>query len=340
MAELTRRQLIRLTAAASSLTLVKGLQVCTGTTSQSSSAKLQHLTLAGSPINITILLAHLVEQERLKALVPEVSFKAWKTQDQLRADVITGNFQVSATPTHVAANLYWRGVPIKLLNVLVWGTLYVLAVDEVIKGWDTMKGRTVLIPFRGGVPDLLFRYLAGETGPNLDKNLTFQYTTDFAEAVQLLLAGRGDAAVLAEPSGTAAQHLGQQKGLKVRRVLNLQEEWARVTGRRPRIPEAGTLALTSLVDNHSDVVQVIQSGLRASVDWATQNRKQAAELGAKYLGLKAPMVEKSLVYTPMEMVPAAQAREDLEFWFSRLKEKNPKIIGGALPDDKFYYGGT
>jgi NitT/TauT family transport system substrate-binding protein len=37
------------------------------------------------------------------------------------------------------------------------------------------------------------------------------------------------------------------------------------------------------------------------------------------------------------MVPAAEARAELEFFFTRLSELSPEVIGGALPDDSFYY---
>ena len=56
------------------------------------------------------------------------------------------------------------------------------------------------------------------------------------------------------------------------------------------------------------------------------------------MGLKAPVIEKSLSRTPLEMVAAVEAREDLEFWFSRLMEQNPKLLGGELPNAGFYYG--
>ena len=167
--------------------------------------------------------------------------------------------------------------------------------------------------------------------------LNIQYTTDFAQAVQLLLAGRGDAALLSEPAGTGAEIQGKNKGIPVRAVLNLQEEWGKATGRKPRIPQAGTLALTSVVEQHPEVIQTVQTELKNAIVWATEN-PAAAQLGAKYLGLKAPVIERSLIKTPLEMVTAVEAKEDLEFWFSRLMEQNPRLLNGKLPNAGFYYG--
>ncbi len=302
-----------------------------------SDKRLSNLALGGSPIIITILLAYIAEQSQIQNLVETVDFRLWKTHDQLRADAVSGKLQVSATPTSLAANLYQKQVPIKLLNVLVWGVLNIWSPQN-IRSFDDLRNKTLLIAFRGGLPSQLFFYLAKENGLNPEKDLKIQYTTDFVQAVQLLLAGRGDAALLAEPAGTSAELRGQQQGLDIKLAINLQQEWGKVTGRAPRFPQAGTLALTSLIDQYPDVIQTIQNGLVEAVNWAQQNPDDAAALGEKYLSLKAPVIKKSLRYTPLKMVSAKDAKEDLEFWYSRLLEQNPKLFGGSLPDSEFYYG--
>lgn len=334
----TRRQFLHLATVAGGLTAV-GLTGCTQTALQTQVEPLEQLVIKGPPAPPSILLARVAQQERLTALVPEVIFDIWANPDQLRADVTSNALHVAATPTNVAANLYQRGVPVRLLNVTVWGILHVLTTVEDIDGWDALAGQTVAIPFRGDMPDLIFRYLAGEHGLNVEQDLTPQYVSAPVEALQFLLAGQAQAAVLLEPAATAAQMRGQQEGIRVRRVLNLQEEWGKVTGRGPRIPQAGTLAVASLIDNHPDVVAALQEGLAEAVTWTQQNPQAAAALGTPYLvGLQEPIIAQALPQMPLEMVPAAAARDDLEFFFTRLKELSPEVIGGDLPDDGFYYG--
>ncbi|MDJ0620082.1 MAG: ABC transporter substrate-binding protein [Calothrix sp. MO_192.B10] len=334
-----RRRFLQLLTATTGLTVTSQLWGCNNQSpSPSPSQTLEKLTIAGSPITITVLLAYLSEQPEIQALAKEVDFRLWKTHDQLRADVISGQLQVSATPTSLAANLYQKGVPIKLLNVLVWGVLNLWSADKSISSWDALKGKKVLIAFRGGLPAQLFFYLASKNGLVPERDMNIQYTTDFAQAVQLLLAGRGDVALLSEPAGTAAEIQGENRDIPIQLVLNLQEEWGKATGRKPRIPQAGTLALTSLIEQYPEVIATVQGSLKTAVDWATQNPQAAAQLGAKYLGLKAPVIERSLARTPLEMVTAIEAKADLEFWFSRLMEKNPQLFGGSLPKAEFYYG--
>ena len=332
-----RRRFLQFLTATTGLTLTSPLWV-SHSPAFSQDRQLGKLSIGGSPIMITVLLAYLSEQPSIQSLAREVDFSIWKTHDQLRAEVVSSQLQISATPTSLAANLYQRGVPIKLLNVLVWGVLNVWSGEKNLSSWQDLRGKKLLIPFRGGLPAQLFFYLASENGLNPEQELNIQYTTDFAQAVQLLLAGRGDAALLSEPAGTGAEIQGNNKGMPVRTVLNLQEEWGKATGREPRIPQAGTLALTSLVEQYPEVIQTVQTELKNAIVWATENPAAAAQLGAKYLGLKAPVIERSLTRTSLEMVSAVGAREDLEFWFSRLMEQNPRLLDGKLPNAGFYYG--
>ncbi len=335
-----RRRFLQIIAATTGLTLTSHLYGCSeqnNSISTGNNQTLNRISIGGSPIVITILMAYLAKQSQLQEAVKEIDFRIWKNHDQLRADAVSGTLQVSATPTSLAANLYQKGVGIKLLNVLVWGILYVFSTNKNVNTWQDLKGKTILVPFRGGLPSQLFTFLAKANNLNPQTDIKIEYTSDFAQAVQLLLAGKGDIALLSEPAGTGAEIRGKQQNLQVRRILNLQEEWGRVTKRKPRIPQAGTLALTSLIDQHPEVIQVIQTELKSAVDWVKQNPDDASELGAENLGLKAPIVKNSLQYTPLEMVSAAEAKEELEFWFERLIEQNPKFLGGKLPDDGFYY---
>lgn len=287
----------------------------------------------------SILLAHLASQERLTQLVPEVSFEAFSTLDQLRADMVKNEVQVAAVPTYVAANLYNRGVPVQLLNVTVWGHLSLLTANPDISGWEDLKGKTVYIPFKGDSPDLIFQIVAREAGIQPDE-LELSYVSAAPEALQMLLAGKADAVVLPEPVASAAILQGKQKGLPVRELYELRQEWGRVTGREPVIPQIGTIAVSEVIEEHPEVIAAIQAGLQESVTWIQENPAEAAQLGEPYLnGLKAPVIESSLGRTPFKFVPAAEAREEIEFFFSKLAELSPEIIGGSLPDDGFYYKG-
>ena len=348
MKQFNRRSFLTLAAIAGGTALL-GLYGCSPASAPAAPAAseapakvepLSKLAIQGPMSPPTILLAHLAGQEGLKSKVGEVNFATYKSPDQVRAGVTSGELHVAAVPTYLAANLYNRGLDVRLINVNVWGILHVMTADEGLKSWADLAGKTVAVPFKGDMPDLVFRYLAQHNGLDLEKGAKVQYVSAPTEAMQLLLAGKADAAVLHEPVATAAQMQGQLKGMKVRAMMDLQQEWAKATGRKAEIPQAGVMVTGALVKSHPEVVQAIQDGLKTSVNWVVQNPGAAAELGTQYLGeLKAPVIEKSLGRTPLKWVPATEARADLEFFFGRLMELSPDIVGGGLPAEAFYWSG-
>ena len=202
-----RRRFLQIIAATTGLTLTSHLYGCSeqnNSISTGNNQTLNRISIGGSPIVITILMAYLAKQSQLQEAVKEIDFRIWKNHDQLRADAVSGTLQVSATPTSLAANLYQKGVGIKLLNVLVWGILYVFSTNKNVNTWQDLKGKTILVPFRGGLPSQLFTFLVKANNLNPQTDIKIEYTSDFAQAVQLLLAGKGDIALLSEPAGTGA----------------------------------------------------------------------------------------------------------------------------------------
>lgn len=295
-------------------------------------APLDRLVIRGPQSPATILLAHAATQEALQSRATTIDFGTVKTADQLRAAIAGKELQVAAAPTNVAANLYRKGAQLQLLNVTVWGTLYVMTTSDTIRTWSDLVGKNLIVPLKGDIPDLVFQYLAKQA----HVDLTPTYLGTPTEAMQMLLAGKADAVVLTEPVATAAQIQGKAKGLTVRVALDLQQEWGRLTGRPARFPQVGTIIMQSVP---SDVAQTLHNAMKTAAAWMKANPREAAALGEQTLtDLKAPVIEASLSRTPIDVLSAAEAKEELEFFFARLKDMSPEIIGGDLPDAGFYTG--
>jgi NitT/TauT family transport system substrate-binding protein len=297
------------------------------------------LRLAGPPGIASLPLLRLIEQNNLHTQAPDttLTFNPWRSPDQLRADTVSDNLHLAATPTNVAANLYRRGIPLQLLNVHIWGILYLLTTDPTLGRWDALPGAGIAIPLKGDMPDLVFSWVARSRGLDPQQDLALQYTASANEALQLLLSGRVQAAVLTEPAASAAQLQGTQRGVEVLRTLNLQEEWGAIRGGMPRIPQAGTFVMPSLSREHPALVTELMAELRDAVTWVREHPVEAAQLAEQRYGAPpAAVFEQALPRVGLEYVPATEARPELEAFFSALKEMAPEAIGGDLPDDAFY----
>lgn len=327
-----RRQFLQWMAAGLGLSLVGGC----GQSTPSVGNTLPSLGIGGSPILLTIPLAYLMERSRLPEAIADIEFFTVRNHDQIKALLTSQQGQVAANPTLLAAGLYQQQVPLKLLNVMIWGNIYVLSPNSAISSWDDLRGKSVLIPFKGSMPEMIFRFLATQSGLKPDQDVMVQSTQDFQSTAQLLLTGTADAGVFAEPQASNVVARGRQQNLKMLYSLDFKETWGTVTGQEARFPQAGISVLNSLINDYPDVVALIQTELRNSLDWIQQNPTDAAELGAKYMDVPAPILEQSLKNNLFEHVTAAEAQPELEVFYQSLQQVNPQLLKGQLPNAEFY----
>ena len=322
-----RRDFLCSAAAGSALALAPGLV---------RGAPRTAIDIWGPPVGPSIVLAHLAESDTIQDTAPGSLFKPWRTPDQMRAGMTSGNMKINVVPTYTGANLYNRGLPVKMVNVMTWGLLYLMSTDDGIQSLEDIAGKKINVPFRNDMPDLILRHVASAAGLQPDKDFELMYTATPPEAVQFLLAGRADSAVLPEPLATAAFLRGLKASVSVNRALDLQTEWGKATGRAPFIPQAGAIVHQSLLDENPDFVRVFQEESKASTDWVNNNPVSAGNLAQDYLGIGAPVIEKSIPFSNLRAVNADDAREDLAFFFETLARQSKEIIGGRLPRDDFY----
>jgi NitT/TauT family transport system substrate-binding protein len=333
MNSINRRSLLKLAASSALLSVLPLSRAIAAR-----SGKLVAATPFGIP---QVILAKALEDPAIKSQIPERELKPWKDPDQLRAWLARAEVMLTATPTNVAANLYNRGVPLVLMNVNVWGTLGMLGLagKGPLSAIEDLAGRHVGVPWHGDMPDLVFRYLLGKAGMKVGRDLSVSYQSSPFETVQMFVAQRLDAAVLPEPMRTATRLQAVQYGLQSRE-LDLQQEWARFTGNPVGLPQAGVLCRRELLDQHPQQVAALQAAIGRAVDWVMAAPEQAALLGAEKSPLSRQVFEGAIPRTRIRMVPAADARPQLEQFFTALTELSSGFIGGKLPDDHFYLPDT
>jgi NitT/TauT family transport system substrate-binding protein len=307
-----------------------------------SSDRLEQLVLAGPPGPLSIPLAYLVVNDKLSELADNVQLVLWEDQNQLRAIVAGGQADFVTMPSNNAAIFYNNGLDVQLLNIAAWNASFGVSADESITSLSDAAGKRVVIPFEGSIPDLLFQYIASANGFDPAEDFEVQYTPNPQQAAQLIVSGQADLAILPEPLVTAVLLSTQDAETPLQRVFSLADEWAFVTDETVRTPLTGTVALPS-VQGQPEVIDGFLHEYALAVEWVIEHPEAAGELAEEHLpelGLAAEPVALSLQQTAWEDVPALDAREDIESFFTLLTELSPDVIGGRLPDDDFYYGGA
>ncbi len=278
----------------------------------------------------------IADEPALDGAVEQVTTDVWATPDVMRALVVGGDSDVTAVPSYVAANLFNRGVDIRLAAITVWGLLWVIGPDGMPADWEQLRGKTVMVPYANDMPDLVFRRLAAANGLDPDTDMKIEYYAQPPEVVGRLVAGQGTYAVLPEHVATLALLTANDAGRNLGRMFDLQQEWAKITGGSARIPQAGVIVTAKLADERPDVVGALLDALDASIDRV--NAAVPADVAALAVasGLPEPVVRQVVERLNLDMVPADEARAELERFFSELAELSPEIIGGQSPGEDLY----
>jgi len=219
------------------------------------------------------------------------------------------------------------------MAIPVWGTLYLFGQDSTIKNWEDLRGKKVYVMARGMIPDVLFRYLLIKNDIEPDKDITLDYSfpshIDLANAVA---AGRAELAVISEPLVS----LVMKRNIKVSAIMDLNKEWALLQG--TPIPQTALLGRGSFIDKDPVLAVKILSACDRSVAWVNSNPDSAAILIVKHNILPDIDVAKaSIPRSNMNFMRADSISNEINDFFRVFFEMDPDIIGGKIPDEKFYY---
>lgn len=305
-------------------------------------ALIPKLVLVGPPGPMAIPLVYIAQNNKLADIAEETQFFMWRNPDQLRAIIGGGEEGHFLTmPSNSAAIFYNKGVELELLDISVWGILYVISTDPELKTIADLRGKEVVLPFKGNMPDLIFNYLCRKNDIDISKDITIYYANTPQQAAQLILSGKKSCAVLTEPMATQVLMKAKKSGMNIHRSIDIQYEWDKATGMGERIPIAGTVALPSIKGN-SEAIRRFMEEYTLAVEWQKENPDQAGILGSEIegLGFEAKPMAESIKNTKWDFTQVKDCREEIEEFLKTLMNLNPKVIGGKLPDSGFYYEGT
>lgn len=304
-------------------------------TSSGSAAPLETLRIGYPPMLAFAAPLLLIDQDgALPQHASSIDIGESPSVDVLASMLINNEAELVAVPTHVGAQLANHGHEVSLAAVTVWGNLWLIG-PESAAGWQSLRGQKVGIPLPNDVPDLVFQFLADAKG--LGKyDYQVEHLSEPTDAVARLENGDTKWAVLPEHVATLALNEANQKGRRLKRVLNLQEEWAGVTGGQPSFPEAGIMVPTALAAQRPQLVAALLDDLARTVETVKAANPQAAATIATGMELPEPLVADVIPRLNLQVKPATEARSELEAFYNSLAKLSPDIIGGKLPDASFY----
>lgn len=291
------------------------------------------LRIAGLKGPTTMGLVNLMSDE----VASNYNFTMYGAADEIVPLLVKGDLDAAAVPANLAATLYNKtngAVEVACINTL--GVLYIVENGETVNSVGDLKGQTIVTTGKGATPEYVLRYVLTENGVDPDSDVTIEYCSEATEALSKVQAGEATIAMLPQPFVTTAQ----TKSENIRVALDLTEEWDEIQAESdaPSTLVTGVVVgRTVFVAEHPEAVSAFLEHYRASVEYVNANVDEAAQLVGQYEIVAAEVAQKALPECNIVFIEGVEMKDSLSGYLSVLFEQNPKSVGGALPDDAFYY---
>lgn len=322
------------TGAASSQTSASSASAVSSQAPASSAAEKTKIRIVGLKGPTGLSMVELMSQSDEKKTSGDDSFALVASPDEAVSKIVSGDADVAAVPTNLAAALYNKtGGKVRLAAVTTLGVLSIVTNGAQVGCVKDLKGKTVVASGKGAVPEYALNYILQQNGLQPGKDVIIEYKSQHAEAATAVISGKAKIAMLPEPFVT--QVLVKNKNVKV--ALNLTDEWKKAS------KDASVLTMGCLVvrkdfaeKNHDAFVQFLNE-YKASADFANANAADAAKLSEKYDIMASAVAQKAMPNCSIVYVDGSEMKTKTSAFLKVMAQENPKSIGGKLPGDDFYF---
>ena len=255
--------------------------------------------------------------------------------DELLAQMVSGQLDIALVPANMASIMYNKTEhQVSVIDINTLGVLYIVTADQSIKGIPDLQGKTVYLTGKGTTPDYALQYLLTANGLSAD-SVTLEYKSEATEVAAVLKEDPNAIGLLPQPFATVA--LSQNEALKL--ALDLTAEWDKVAGEEGGSRVCGAIVCRNQVlESNPEAVATFMEEHQASAAYANENTAETAQLVAD-AGIieKAPIAEKALPYCSITYIDGEDMKTMLTGYLQVLFDMDPTTVGGAMPEDGFYY---
>ncbi len=281
-------------------------------------------------------MVHLMQADADGTAANEYDFTVSSVPQDIGTQLASGNLDIAAVPTNLAASLYQKTEgKVQLLAVNTLGVLYMLDNGNGITSIADLKGKTIYSTGEGANPEYILRYVLQKNGIDPDKDVTIEFLAENTELVAKMVKGDITLAMVPEPnvSSVTAQNAN------VRVALSMNTEWEAVAGENNKLMMGCVAVRKDFAEANKTAVDAFLAEYKASIEKAADAEATAALCETYGIIPKATLAKKAIPNCELTFVAGADMKAQIAGYYQVLFDANPKAIGGKLPDDAFYYAG-
>ena len=261
---------------------------------------------------------------------------------QVMAGLTSGEFDIAALATNVAATLYNKSegsIQIAALNTL--GVLYILGpADRPIQYLGDLRDKTLYATGQGANPQYVLDYLLRENDLDPENDVNIVWGT--ADEVNVaMLQGEADYCLLPVPAATALE--AKSEG-KIQSYISLTDEWDYLRN-GSQLTMGCVVVRTEFAQENPEAVEAFLDEYEQSIAYmadpanlALSDNANPAKLVADYgIAPSEAIAAKAIPQCNLTFIAGAEMRAAIQGYYEVLFHADPASIGGGVPDDGFYY---
>ena len=255
--------------------------------------------------------------------------------DELLPLMAKGELDMALIPANVAAVLYHKtegGVCV--VDIKTLGVLYLVTGDEAVAGPADLKGRTICLTGKGATPEASLRYVLDRSGLG-EGDYVLEYRSEPTEVAALLAEDPSRVGLLPQPFATAA--LMQNGDLRI--AMDMNAQWEQLQGGEGGGMVTGvTVVRREFLEEHEDVVEDFLEEHGSSVAAVNGDPEKGAALAVRAgIVAKEAIAAEAIPRCNLVCVTGEEMKAALSAYLEALAGFDAGLIGGALPEEDFYY---
>ena len=254
------------------------------------------------------------------------------TPEEMTAGILSGELDIVAVPTNVAATLYQvTDGNVQLITVCALGVWSILDSTGTIHTIEDLRGKTINTTGQGATPEFALAYVLRQNNIDPETDVTIVYNTENAELASLMVAGNVEIGMLPQPFVTTVTN--QNADIQI--ALDLNEEWNAVSP-DSAIVSSSIIARRDFIEAHPEAIQIFIQEFADSVDFVNNNVEAAADLMEKFDIIPAAVAIRAIPGSNLVHISGADMQPLVNGFLTVLYEANPQSVGGSMPDENFY----
>ncbi len=302
---------------------------------------IKKLTLMTLLSLLILMLTACSQRTTLKIMVPSGSpalsqIYIQENTDEYEVDIVNGadplvaafasnSHDIIFAPTNLGAKLYQSGMDYLFAGTVVWGNYYLIAKGKITFDMEHLQNQNIIVFGQNQTSDIILKYLLEESLVTA----TITYVDSVATATAMFMADPSLIVMVAEPSLSSVE-----SKVADLQIIDLQNVYETITG-EDSYPQAGVFVSKTLSKTQ---VNLFLRDLKRSIEQINDDPEAAGITGETLeIGFTAAIIAAAIPTSHLDYRSAIDSKNALEAYFQLILDRNAALIGGALPDESFYY---